>query len=42
MSDSQGWIDDHPFTPVAGHPDDDECTFEGCGEPELEHEWTLR
>lgn len=34
----------HEFLPVAGHPDDDECTFREdgtdatyCGEPESEH-----
>lgn len=35
---------DHPFLPVAGHPDDDECTHRGdgtddtyCGRPEEDH-----
>ena len=37
-------INDHLFEPVAGHPDDDECTYRSdgtddtyCGEPESSH-----
>ncbi len=37
-------IRDHFFEPVAGHPDDDECTYRSdgadetyCGEPEYAH-----
>jgi len=40
---------DHPFKPVAGHPDDDECTFRSdgtddtyCGQPEHRHETSER
>jgi len=40
---------DHPFLPVDGHPDDNECTHRSdgtedtyCGLPEEEHEETLR
>ena len=32
----------HSFVGVAGHPDDDECTYEGCGRREDEHEWSTR
>ena len=36
----------HPFRPVAGHPDDDECTYTDggiyCGAPEAAHEWSER
>jgi hypothetical protein len=42
-------IVDHAFLPVAGHPDDDECTYRAdgtdatyCGEPESEHRLSLR
>lgn len=38
-------VDDHDFRPVAGHPDDDECTHRSdgtdltyCGEPRSAHE----
>ena len=40
---------DHPFKPVAGHTDDDECTFRSdgtddtyCGQPEHRHETSER
>lgn len=39
----------HAFTPVRGHPDDDECTFRRdgtdktyCGRPEYQHKESLR
>lgn len=42
-------ITDHDFLPVAGHPDDDECTNRSdgtddtyCSYPEHEHEGSLR
>ena len=42
-------VAEHAFQPVAGHPDDDECTYRSdgtdatyCGLPEHRHEWTLR
>lgn len=41
--------DDHPFRPVQGHWDDDECTYRSdgtdetyCGEPEYMHSQSLR
>ena len=40
-------ITDHGFLPVAGHPDDNECTYREdgtddtyCGQPEQDHEWS--
>lgn len=42
-------ITDHFFQPVAGHPDDDECTHRSdvsdetyCGQPESDHAWSDR
>lgn len=39
----------HPFQPVAGHDDDNECTYQWgasdrtyCGRPESDHRDTLR
>lgn len=36
----------HPFRPVLGHSDDDECTYTDrwvyCGAPEAAHEWSER
>jgi hypothetical protein len=44
-----GFVQDHGFQPVAGHPDDDECTYcpDGswityCGRIESDHEWSER
>jgi hypothetical protein len=41
----QRFAPDHPFLPVNGHPDDDECTHRSdgtdatyCGRPNAEHE----
>ena len=39
-------MSDHLFRPVAGHPDDDECTYTDggvyCGAPEAAHKWSER
>lgn len=42
---NRGRVADHNFLPVAGHPDDDECTHRSdgtdatyCGEPLLGHD----
>lgn len=42
---SETLITDHGFLPVAGHPDDNECTYRSdgtdatyCGEPEESHD----
>lgn len=32
-------IIDHLWVGVEGHPDDTECTFNGCGQPEDKHRW---
>ena len=43
--DAKDWIEEHEFLPVAGHPDDDECTYRSdgtdatyCGEPRAWHD----
>lgn len=45
MSRGPSQVTDHDFLPVAGHPDDDECTYRAdgtdatyCGAPLLQHE----
>jgi hypothetical protein len=45
VKDEQVWIKEHDFLPVAGHPDDDECTQRAdgtdatyCGRPRAWHE----
>ena len=47
--DDRKIITDHFFQPVAGHPDDDECTYRSdgsdetyCGQPESDHAWSDR
>lgn len=47
--DDRNIITDHYFLPVAGHPDDDECTHRSdgtdstyCGRPESDHAWSDR
>lgn len=47
--DGRHIITDHFFQPVAGHPDDDECTHRSdgsdetyCGQPESDHAWSDR
>jgi hypothetical protein len=34
-------INDHCFVPQAVDQLRDECAFDGCGKPEIAHEWTV-
>lgn len=49
LSEGEQETSDHPFLPVAGVPDDDECTHRDdgtddtyCGLPESDHDWSER